>query len=244
AVYKCYISRYTFYSSDTSLIPFINVIKENENASEQIAFAISPEINKEYRYSKTINQVSLTPSLAENFKLKEEKWRKLSYSFLASKPIYVQRSNTLNNLTDYEYFIFKQLKKGSITGNMLHHIFENIDFLNNQNWENKIHAALTRFMPRQLENYKTPLLQLVKEVLNARIEVGDKSFKLSEIPKVKRLDELEFDFNVPLFQTGKLNALSEAESSYVVNSYGDLEGIMNGKIDLFFQHEGLFYIVD
>src|SRR5690606_23081407 len=33
-------------------------------------------------------------------------------------------------------------------------------------------------------------------------------------------------------------------SSYVVNSYGDLEGIMNGKIDLFFQHEGLFYIVD
>src|SRR5690606_28931344 len=139
AVYKCYISRYTFYSSDTSLIPFVNVIKENENVSEQIAFAISPEINKEYRYSKTINQVSLTPSLAENFKLKEEKWRKLSYSFLASKPIYVQRSNTLNNLTDYEYFIFKQLKKGSITGNMLHHIFENIDFLNNQNWENKIH---------------------------------------------------------------------------------------------------------
>jgi len=244
AVYKCYISRYTHYSSNTSLIPFVAAVKENPDAPELISFSAPPEIKKGYRYSKNRNAAISEPAIAENFELNEKNWQKLSYSRLAQKAIYTPKSNTLADLTDYEYFIFKQLKKGNITGNLLHHIFENIDFSSDQLWEKHIHAALTRFMPKQLDNYQEPLMQLATEVLNTQINIGDKAFKLSEVPKEKRLNELEFDFNVPIFETRYLNSLSRAERHFTVNSFGELEGIMNGKIDLLFEHEGMFYILD
>jgi len=244
AVYKCYISRYTHYANNTSLIPFAAAVKENPKALELINFSTSPEIEKGYRYSKSMNATISEPSFAENFVLNEKNWQKLSYSRLAQKAVYTQKPNRLADLTDYEYFIFKQLKKGNITGNLLHHIFENIDFSNDQLWDKYIHAALTRFMPKQLDHYKDPLMQLVNEVLHTKINIANTTFKLSEVPKEKRLNELEFDFNVPIFETNDLNSLSKVERHFTVNPFGELEGIMNGKIDLLFEHDGLYYILD
>src|SRR5690606_5409776 len=184
------------------------------------------------------------PSYADMFNLNERYWRKLSYSSLAKKPVYIKKQSVFSDLKGYESFIFKKLQKGNITGNLLHHILENIDFTNGQYWDRHIQASLIRFMPKQLENYKVSLMQLLEEVLNAKIEIADQEFRLSEIPKNKRLNELEFDFKVPAFDTQALNSLSTNEYPFSVNSYGDLEGIMNGKMDLFFEYNGLFYILD
>lgn len=243
AVYKCYISRFTYYKNNTSLIPFVRAIQTNPDSCEFIQFSDTLEIEKNYRYSKLRNQIDSTPSLAVNFDLSEENWRKLSYSFLAKKPDYIPKPNSHTDLIDYEYFIFKQLLKGNITGNLLHHIFEKIDFTNELYWEKQIQAALIRFMPKQLESYRVPLIQLLKEVLNAKIKIGKKEFKLSEITTNKRLNELEFDFNVPAFEIETLNSLSIINNQ-VYNYNGKLEGIMNGKIDLLFEHDGLYYILD
>lgn len=244
AVYKCYITRYTYYQNNTSLIPFVKSIQTSQEQPGLINFSQSMEVDKGYRYSESTDQRFSIPSYADQFNLNERYWRKLSYSSLARKPVYTKKQNAFIDLKDYESFIFKKLQKGNITGNLLHHIFENIDFTNGQYWERYIHASLIRFMPKQLENYKTSLVQLLEEVLNAKIEIANQEFRLSELPKDKRLNELEFDFNVPAFNTQTLNSLSTMEYPFSVNSYGELEGIMNGKMDLFFEHDGLFYILD
>lgn len=243
AVYKCYIARFVRGQDNSSLSPFINSIKVKID-NKLIAFSDAMEVDKGYRYSNSTDQQLSIPSYADNFYLKESYWRKLSYSSLAKKPMYTKKPSVFNNLKDYESFIFKKLQKGNITGNLLHHIFENIDFVNNQYWDRHIHASLLRFMPKQVEDYSIWLMQLLEEVLNARIGVGNSEFKLSELSKDKRLNELEFDFNVSTFNTQILNAMSTVEHPFNVNSYGELEGVMNGKMDLFFEHKGLFYILD
>src|SRR5690606_29287042 len=243
AVYKCYIAHFT-RSKKTSLITFVKSIQSLDEESKLINVSQSMEVDKGYRYSKSIDQQLSIPSYADMFNLNERYWRKLSYSSLAKKPVYIKKQSVFSDLKGYESFIFKKLQKGNITGNLLHHILENIDFTNGQYWDRYIQASLIRFMPKQLENYKVSLVQLLEEVLNAKIEIADQEFRLSEIPKNKRLNELEFDFKVPAFDTQALNSLSTNEYPFSVNSYGDLEGIMNGKMDLFFEYNGLFYILD
>src|SRR5690606_32149121 len=137
----------------TALVPFVNALKSYHPNSALINFSEGLEINKSYSAGK-LQQSNEIARLAENFKLKEENWRKLSYSFLARKSPYVQKPSAHTDLKDYEYFIFKQLIRGNITGNLIHHILENIDFSTEQYWHKHVHAALARFMPKQLDNYK------------------------------------------------------------------------------------------
>src|SRR5690606_30527499 len=242
AVYKCYITRYTYYSNNTSLVPFVEAAKGAQ--TDLIKFSSAPEVEKGHRYSRLQSFVVEKPATADKFKLREEKWRKMSYTYLALKHPYIRKANKAVNLEGYEHFIFKQLRKGNITGNWLHYLFENVDFVNSQNWERQVELTLVRFAPKQLDLYKPQVLILLDEVLHAQIEIGNSIFSLSDIPKEKRLTELEFDFNVPIFETASLNAISTPECRFEVSSFGSLEGIMNGKIDLFFEYEGRYYIAD
>src|SRR5690606_38089917 len=111
---------------------------------------------------------------------------------------YIRKPAVHTDLRDYEYFIFKQLIRGNITGNLLHHILENIDFSSQQFWHKHVHAALARFMPKQLDTYKDPLVEFLQIVLNTDIMIGESVFKLAQIEREKRLNELELDFNVPV----------------------------------------------
>src|SRR5690606_24168774 len=106
AVYKCYITRYTYYSSNTSLVPFVEAIKEAA-PKKLIELASTPDVKKGYRYSKAIDSAVEKPASADNFKLREEKWRKMSYTFLAVKHPYIQKPNTVSSLEGYEHFVFK-----------------------------------------------------------------------------------------------------------------------------------------
>src|SRR5690606_18760872 len=69
AVYKCYITRYTYYSSNTSLVPFVDAIKQAP-PTEFINFSSAPEIGKGYRYSKSKESLAESPVIADNFRLK------------------------------------------------------------------------------------------------------------------------------------------------------------------------------
>ena len=93
-------------------------------------------------------------------------------------------------------------------------------------------------------NVAPMLLQLLQQVTRAKIEVGGQSFTLAEIDEEKRLNELEFDFNVPLFNPLDLSSLEETDSRINIKYYELLEGILNGKMDMFFEHQGKYYILD
>src|SRR5690606_7497023 len=70
------------------------------------------------------------------------------------------------------------------------------------------------------------------------------SFQLLEVGNEKRLHELEFDFPVSLFQPSVLSDFTNDEMTVNVRSYAECEGMMNGKIDMFFEHHGKYFVLD
>ncbi len=140
--------------------------------------------------------------------------------------------------------IFNQLSKGDKTGNLLHYIFENINYTNNEHWSKIIDAAILRFAPNQKKLYAKMLHSLIENTLSTKIDLADTSFKLLDIDYSKRIHEFEFDFPVTKFSSSDLEKLSDENIQVNVKTVSNLEGIMNGKIDLFFEHGGKYYILD
>ncbi|MEO6548367.1 MAG: exodeoxyribonuclease V subunit beta [Ferruginibacter sp.] len=244
AVYKCYISRNTHHSfKQSGIVPFIEALKENP--SQLVAFEDSPGLIENYRYLS--NSHSLPPAYlqAEQFELTEVNWRKLSYTYLdGGQHLVTAKASANKRLAPYDEFIFKLLPRGANTGNLLHFIFERADFTNDHFWEGIITSALNRFIPHRGGEYSLNLETLLHQVSETNIPVGDISFQLNELHRDRILNELEFNFNVGLFEPAELNSLSTPAVPFQVRYAKELEGIMNGKIDMFFEHAGKYFILD
>jgi exodeoxyribonuclease V beta subunit len=208
-----------------------------------------PEMPDERYHEQHLPMGQQKKSAEVYFHLEEENWRKMSYTMLSSK----QEHKNLpyaEALTDpYDQFIFNTLKRGAKTGNLLHFIFENISFSDNTKWEYWLQTAIDRYVPGQEEVYMPMLLQLIQHVVGVSLQVGESNFRLSSVGWDKRLAEFEFDFPVGLFQPQVLQQLSDENVSINVRRFSDysqqeLEGIMNGKVDLFFEHKGKFFVLD
>lgn len=241
AVYKCFIYRNTYYKN-SSLTPFTDPCKEEEN--ELINISDNIEIPEGYQYPKiTDNDLPIEKKEVLDTLL-QRYWRKMSYSMLTTDYEYSIKPNSGTLKNAYDKFVFSKLTKGAKTGNMLHYIFENIDFRNDENWESVISRALYQYFPIQKDSYKDNLKQMLDHVLNSSISFGDGSFKLSEIDAAKCIHELEFDFIVKPFFVQKITELSEENLELQVKGYYKTEGVMNGKIDLFFENQGKYYVLD
>jgi exodeoxyribonuclease V beta subunit len=243
AVYKCYLNKsLANYYKDSSLVPFVTALKGVDPTL--IRFEESPVIPPKYYYSKSSEAANSPATRPVNFQLSQVNWRKISYTSLAATHPILPKNNTTVVAGEYDQFVFKQLARGNKTGNLLHDIFENIDFTNGQYWAYPVQIALKKFMPRHREEYAPMLLQLLQQLTTAAIAVAGDTFTLAEISQQKRLNELEFDFNVPQFNPTDIYAVDESDTSISIKYAESLEGIMNGKMDMFFEHNNKYYILD
>lgn len=245
AVYKCFLFKNNYYKSST-LTTFLSALTAADPSL--ILFEKEAPEAPVTHYRKEIHKVALTPAVID-FALQEESWRKMSYTMLAAKPEHITVLRTFLEPGNYDHFIFHTLRRGAKTGNFLHFIFESIDFAEDSRWDKWLTEAIRRFVPGQQEQYLPFLKEMLQHVLHSNIGDAEYPFTLSAIKWNKRLAELEFDFPVPLFQPDQLQELADEETSILVkNLYSlpghALEGIMNGKIDLFFEQEGRYYILD
>lgn len=245
AVYKCFIFRNDYYRY-TTLSVFLKAITD---VNDKLIRLDQPPVSPEQKYRSA--QVSLMPVPLKpaRFTLEQENWRKMSYTMLAAKPETLPRPLPSLQTDTYGQFIFHTLKRGTKTGNMLHFIFENIQFADDTHWDRGLEKAINRYLPGQQEQYMPLLRQMLDHVLNTTITIDGSSFRLSDVSGDKRIPEFEFDFPVPLFLPDILNDLSETSASLSVRRFAELghhelEGIMNGKMDLFFEHGGKYYILD
>jgi exodeoxyribonuclease V beta subunit len=242
AVYKCYIYRNSHYRSST-LATFTNALVEaNIALIEQNNEPVS--IPENYRYTDS-NPWSPLPEIKEvHFSLIHQNWTKMSYTMLAAKhDASIKNTNTLHE-DEYNKFVFHQLAKGEKTGNLLHAILETINYSNSDRWNSIIETAISRFAPGQRLLYEKMLPEMIRQILQANIQLAGSSFKLADVTFNKRIHEFEFDFPVASFSTDELNDFSDENMQVNVKSLGKLEGIMNGKIDLFFEHDGKYFILD
>ena len=245
AVYKCFIyknsgNRRPYDYSESSLAAFVNKLKE----SPQITFEQS-EINTEGYYYQTESPVARKKTDEKvHFDLLHKNWQRMSYTKLAADLERRPKIRAAINKDPYQQFIFSQLTRGNITGNMLHYIFENIHFSDNERWSAVVEKAIKRFAPGSKDIYEEKLPEMIEQVLNVSIQTGDMKFRLNEIAFDKRIHEMEFDFPVSTFNPTDLTRFVENNSLINVKSSQEIEGLMNGFIDLFFEHEGKYYILD
>lgn len=184
--------------------------------------------------------------------LPDSNYHKLSYSFLAAKHAYhpKEESETFDE-NSYDHFIFKELPKGAHIGNVLHDMFEFSDFTTNENWSFSIEKALRKFYPsalqeeRNKEKYLNQLQHLMQLVVETPFTINGEEIKLATIPNEKRINELEFNFPITkAFQPTELGKVIDDEQREINTSKSAVKGMMNGFVDLFFEHNGKYYILD
>ncbi|SFE07622.1 DNA helicase/exodeoxyribonuclease V, beta subunit [Chitinophaga sp. CF118] len=247
AVYKCYIFKNNATNNKLStLSTFLKALNATEPGL--IQFEDVEPVTPKGGYKKKSLPAASKPAPV-HFTLQQANWRKMSYTMLAAKieksPI--GRSQEQDDI--YDTFIFHTLKRGAKTGNLLHFIFETISFSDDTRWDKLLNEAVRRFLPGQQEQYVPMLHQLMNHVFNTDIQVNGHGFPLSAVAWYKCIAEFEFDFPVGLFSPDILNALSDPDMNIAAKRFSEynsqeLEGIMNGKMDLFFEHQGKYYILD
>lgn len=240
AIYKCFIYK-SDGSKSSTLSEFLNHIEIDYQFIEDQNEMVNVENAKKYFPSKKEEAKILK---ANSFNLKENNWLKMSYSGLAARLEWKLKENLENYENNYDNFIFKELKKGAQTGNFLHFIFENLDFTYEDSWTRIIQRAIKRFVSKVDTDLELNLLELLKHVLHTEINTNSQKIILSNISPKKCIHELEFDFPVNLFYPQNLEYLL-SEGIVISDKFkSEIEGVMNGKIDLFFETNGQFYVLD
>lgn len=262
ARYQCFITVSTAdYYNNSALKKFVFVENEpapegedeaeeaNNETAEAVPYAtikiwIPPAPKRDFVFTGATGVVAPEYTIADHFSIQQPNWIKTSYSGLNPDHDVIPAPKSTQPLaTSYDKFVFQELKKGAHTGNLLHYIFEHIDFSDQRNWSRVVEQAMKRLSGSANEEYRDQILLLLNQVTSATMP-GENAFKLNQVPIEKRLNELEFDFLLSPFNTAKLENLSSEAHPFRIKSISELEGIMNGKIDLFFEHEGKYYILD
>ncbi|OLY91450.1 DNA helicase/exodeoxyribonuclease V, beta subunit [Cnuella takakiae] len=248
AVYKCFIFRSTAaYHKGSTLEAFLEGGPCWSPALVQLH--TPPVVPEGYRYRlQAVPKTALAPltaGSAVHFVLKEAAWVRSSFTGLAlQKAGHVAKPSGAEHSNDYDRFMFQELEKGVRTGNMLHALLEVVDFTRDTRWEQQVQGVVQQFAPSKADLYQPMLLQMLQELLQVPLTVGDTSFSLSEVALNQRLHEFEFDMRVPLFSPVQLNILSGEGIQVQVKNLPKREGLLNGIMDLFFAYEGRYYILD
>ena len=245
ARYQCYITGNAApYYNNSTLRTFSNALNVIAVNLKQVEFWEPPSPLWKFRYNSLSTASQPVYATANNFTLQNVHWIKTSYSGLNPEHDLVPAPKSANSIDNaYDKFAFQELKKGVHTGNLLHYIFEYIDFSNSDNWQRVVEQAMKRLSGSTDEVYRDNIIELLHQVTSAIIP-GNNPFTLQQVNKYKRLNEFEFDFLLKPFNTGSLEVLSNDTHPFRIRSITELEGIMNGKMDLLFEQEGKFYILD
>jgi exodeoxyribonuclease V beta subunit len=154
---------------------------------------------------------------------------------------------------------FAELRGGARAGNFVHRVLEKLDFVHGSMAE--LCARLDDIVPRTPVERASfdSLADGIADVLDVPLGGAAGSLKLRQLSLRQRLNELEFILpvaggNSPRLTVSKLaavfarHAATPAQSRYAQRlehlGFAVLEGYLRGFIDLVFEHDGRWYIVD
>ncbi|MCX8123141.1 MAG: exodeoxyribonuclease V subunit beta [Spirochaetes bacterium] len=137
---------------------------------------------------------------------------------------------------------------GSIPGLCIHKIFETVDFTDS----NSIPDVVARVLPVYGIDmqWADVITTMVKNVIT--VPLHESFIPLSHVPTNKRRNEIEFYYPIENLTSKKLIEVFN-EHSLFTQQYGqalqqlwfaDISGFMHGYIDMVFEHDGAYYIVD
>lgn len=129
-------------------------------------------------------------------------------------------------------------------GTLVHSIFERIDFSDERGWDKEVEfrVAGSGFADR-LEKYVPAIRRMVGDVLTTVLGEG---FELSQIDSAHRLTEMEFMLNARKLDVVRLHK-TLTDAGYPApfwTSPHAYSGYLKGFIDLVFERNGCYYILD
>src|SRR5690606_38620544 len=120
------------------------------------------------------------------------------------------------------------------------------DFANAASWPSAAGRAL-QMHPQPIERVDADRQRRMIERVIADVVATDlgNGVQLSQVGRAKRLVELEFSFPASGLRAADLNGLLR-EHGYRMPplSFGQLDGYLKGFIDLVFEHDRKFYLLD
>jgi len=191
-----------------------------------------------------------------------ESWKISSFSsltrnhYVPESPDYdfspVHDDFTGNDTENEDYTIFN-FPRGSIAGTFLHSIFEQIDFSDPNSIQQKVDLERLLDLYGFDRSWKPIISKLVNDTLNTPLKDGAEVFKLSEIPGRSCIKEMEFYFPLKKISPSDLSQLFSGQlqtdlfsSDYQAEGlhFSSSGGFMKGYIDLLFERDGRFFILD
>jgi exodeoxyribonuclease V beta subunit len=143
--------------------------------------------------------------------------------------------------------------KGAKAGNLLHDILEHVDFTNTEINETRNLVAEKLKIHGFDSEWQDTVCRMIVNVVAAPLHPGMKDLKLSSVRKENRLNELEFYFPLNRLTPKRLQKVI-LESGISVHpvfperigrlNFHPVRGFMKGFMDLVFQYEGRFFLVD
>ncbi len=228
---------------DTSLnnyssIPIASLVDQIKDRPNLCATIVPKEQSSEYDNPiKSQPIVLLEPKTFQRNLLKPQS----VYSFSAlSKKQNTEQSTFDDEVVETDYSNYFQFPKGAVSGTMQHEIFENLDFTAGlPEVKQEVERQLNRYGFD--ENWLDCLAIQIHQIMN--ISLWQKGPKLSEIKH--SIDEMEFMLPVPSIENHSIASwLSKHRKQQTSFNQDNLQGYLTGFIDLVFEYEDKFYVVD
>jgi exodeoxyribonuclease V beta subunit len=228
--------------------------------------SVSVSVSEQYVEDRKVeieSSLELAP-LAAQFRTLEPGWAVLSFSALlraeqeASEALafddgavnHERRSYLDAPSADAKKTMF-DFPKGALAGSCLHDIFENLDFTaySDEQTVNGVKDTLESYgISRE---WSAPLMAGVDGILRTPLDAGKEGLQMNRIGMEQRLNELEFYFSIPQFFSKELQSIFHGRvDSALLKEKGMFEDghssvwYMKGFIDLIFEWQGKYYIID
>ncbi|PIE68253.1 MAG: exodeoxyribonuclease V subunit beta, partial [Deltaproteobacteria bacterium] len=143
--------------------------------------------------------------------------------------------------------LHRGLPYGPVFGNLIHDCLETISFTAFQENENQeTVAAITRICGRYAIDVDVALLQrFLGDIVTTEIPLPDsRSFSLAAVDPAQCAKEMGFYFHHNRFRTGEINEILASDPAVTALSAATMRGYLTGFIDLFFQYDGKYYVMD
>lgn len=166
-----------------------------------------------------------------------------AYAAVSSPPAPQLAAPPPSELAADDFLLFP---RGTAAGVCLHAAFELADFTDPASWPGAAARALDLF-PQPTDNISIERQQAMLQNVLAHVlhtDLGN-GLQLSHIAPQKRLMEMEFSFPAADLRANALNTLLR-DAGYPMPPLGfaRLDGFLKGFIDLVFEHDGKFYLLD
>ncbi len=263
AKHRCYLIWGAFTDASTS--PLAHLFHPSINEIEKTT---DDRLEKDLQYFSESVQISELPTditpyrrPIENMeKLKarrftgriDQAWKVSSFSALSrfrvrgkqavDKPDYdeitVIKPYVGRNMSDKNHIF--SFPRGARAGNFMHALFENLDFSDPSS--ELIRQQLTNF-GYDAERWLEVLMNLVENVINTELIFPE--LKLAKISRDKRLNELEFYYPLSRITPQGLESIFREFDINIDNlEFSAVRGFMKGYIDMVFEWQGRYYLVD